>query len=190
MNKAIGLLALGLMILTTSCKVTFTRSLRAQIEDQGLNLKKIQYYNSQPIVLKRVLSKSETTVTSGEVRLENGLNVEQIEIKKNTPGVLDSIAGEVMYIRFEQGPNRYIKFSDNAYGQYEMKAERWDPKSVGAQTNQGYAQFFELNKGEVMYEGKKYYTNTTLSKAKLKIKKKETSKVAVKRRRASGVRVN
>lgn len=189
MKKISGLLAIGLMIIATSCKVTFTRDLRSQIEAQGLNPKKIQYYNSQAIVLKRVLSTSETKVASGEVRLENGMNVEQIEIKKNTPGILDSVSGDLMYIRFEQGANRYLVFKDNAYGEYELKADKWDPKTVGTQTTGGYAQFFELNKGEVSYEGKKYYTNTTINKPKLKIKKKETSKVAVKRRKATGVKV-
>lgn len=190
MNKVIGLVAIATMILTSSCKVTFTRDLRSQIEAQGLNLKKIQYYNSQAIVLKRVLSTNETKVASGEVRLENGVNIEQIVIKKNTPGVCDSISGDLMYVRFEQGNDRLLVFKNNAYGDYEMKAERWDSKTVGANTNQGYAQFYELNKGEVNYEGKKFYTNTSLAKPKLKIKKKETNNVSVKRRKASGVKID
>jgi hypothetical protein len=182
--------AFAFLLFATSCKVTFTGDLRSKIEAQGLDLKKIQYYNSQKIVLRRVLSTSDTRVTSGEVRLQNGLMVEEIQIKKNTPGVCDSLFKDGMFVRFEHEPGRFLVFKQGGYGEYEMKADKWDPKSVGTQNSEGYAQFLELNKGEVIYEGKKYFTNTTISRPKLKIKKTETSKFAKNSRKAAGVKVH
>lgn len=189
MKRVFGVFVLVLLFFASSCKVNFTRSLRSDIEKQGLDLKKIQYYNSQKIVLRRVLTTSDTRVASGEVRLHNGLQIEEIKIKKNTPGVCDSLMKDGMFVRFENEKGRFIVFQESGYGEYLMKADKWDPKTIGAQTSEGYAQFLELNKGEVLYEGKKYFTNTSISRPKLKIKKKETSKFAKSSRKASGVRV-
>jgi hypothetical protein len=189
MKNVFGAICLALLIFTSSCKVNFTSSLRAKIDAQGLDPYKIQYYNSKKIVLRRVLSNSEAKVSSGEVRLQNGLLVEEITIKKNTPGICDSIFPNALLVRFEQGEGRFLMFQQNGYGDYEMKADKWDPKVIGTQTSSGYAQFLELNKGEILYDGKKYFTNTTLSKPKLKIKKDESSNFAVNKRKASGVKV-
>ena len=71
-----------------SCKVIFTGGLRANIERQKLDMEKIQYYNSKSINLKRVVSERETDVIEGKVTIMNGQMIEEIEIKKNTPGVL------------------------------------------------------------------------------------------------------
>ncbi len=189
MKTNFGIFAIALLIFATSCKVTFTGDLRSKIEAQGLDLKKIQYYNSQSIVLRRVLSTSDTKVAGGEVRLQNGLMVEEIQIKKNTPGVCDSLFKNGMFVRFENEKGRFLLFTQGGYGEYEMKADRWDAQTLGTQTSAGYAQFLELNKGEVIYEGKKYFTNTTISRPKLKIKKTESSKFAKNSRKASGVKV-
>jgi hypothetical protein len=189
MKNLIGVVFFTLLIVTSSCKVNFTSGLRAKIDAQGLDPYKIQYYNSQKILLRRVLSNSEAKVSSGEVRLQNGLFIEEIQIKKNTPGICDSLFPGGMLVRFEQGEGRFLMFTPNGYGDYELKADRWDPKAIGTQTSAGYAQFFELNKGEILYDGKKYFTNTTISKPKLKIKKIESSNFAKNKRKASGVKV-
>lgn len=184
-----GFIFLSIIFIASSCKVSFDRDLRNSIESQGLNLKKIQYYNSQPIVLKRVLNQSEAKVASGEVRLEKGMYIQEIQIKRNTPGICDSLTEDGMYVRFEEGPGRVLLFQDNAYGDYQMKADKWDPKSVGAQTNYGYAEFYQTYRGEVTYDGEKFYTNSTLNKPKLKIKKKESNVISKDTRKASGVKV-
>lgn len=171
----------ALLALTTSCKVTFTRDLRNKIETQGLDLKKIQYYNSSKITLRRILTNSETKVASGEVRLNNGVYIEEIEIKKNTPGICDSLMKDGMKVKFEQGEGRYLIFHANGYGEYQLTTGT----PSGNQNNQ---QFYQTNNGEVIYEGKKYFINT-MSRPKLKIKKKGSSEFNKKKRQASGVRV-
>ena len=190
MNKRIsGILFIAIVILTSSCKVTFTEPVRTQIEANNLDLKKVQYYNSKAIILKRVIATNEQKVTSGQVRMENGVMIEEIQIKKNTPGVIDEIEPGKIRIRFEQGEGRTLLFEPNIYGQYELKADKWDSKSVGTQTNSGYAEFFQTYQGEVMYEGKKYYFNTAVAKPTLKIKKKGSSKISKNTRKASGIKV-
>ncbi len=185
-TKLILVLFLGTLIFLSGCKVTFTRSIRSQIEAKGLELKKIQYYNSQKIVLKRVLTNKDANVTSGEVRLENGMYVEQVEIDKNTPGVVEEVREGALLIRFEEGENRTLLFEeDRAFGEYVLKTEKWDRNKSNSQ----YSEFFNLYNGEVMYDNKKYYINNSLSKPRLKIKKKESNNVTVDRRKAKGVLV-
>lgn len=190
MKKVSVIFSLSLLIFATSCKVTFTSDLRSKIEAQGLDMKKIQYYNSQKIVMRRVLTTSDTRVLAGEVRLMNGQRVEEIVIKKNTPGVCDSLWAEGLTVRFENEKGRFLVFHPAAYGEYNLKIDRFDPRSIGTNTSEGYVQFFELNKGEVMYDGNKYYVNTNIIHPKLKIKKTESSKFDKSSRKASGVRVH
>lgn len=184
-------LVIATLLFASSCKVTFTSDLRSKIEAQKLDLKKIQYYNSKTIVLQRILTTSDTRVASGEVRLQNGLQVEEIKIKKNTPGICDSLMADAVRIRFEAEKGRYLIFQMGAYGEYQLKSDRFDPNSPSNQKNsQEVNQFMELNKGEVIYEGKKYYVNITITPPKIKIKKTESSKFAKSSRKASGVIVN
>lgn len=187
--KLSGGIFIAILVLASSCKVTFTEPVRSQIETNNLDLKKVQYYNSKTIVLKRVMSTNEPRVTSGKVSMENGVMIEEIQIKKNTPGIIDSLGKGEIRVRFEQGQGRTLLFAPNIYGHYELKADKWDAKSVGTQTGSGYAEFFQTYQGQVTYEGKKYYFNTAVAKPTLKIKKKESSKISKNTRRASGVRV-
>ncbi len=177
-----------LIILSASCKVEFTRTLRKQIEAKGLDLKKIQYYNSKPIMLKRDLSSAETKVTSGEGITEKGQSIEIIEIKKNTPGVCDKIFDDRMHIKFEIGNDRYLIFEEHLYtGFYQMKADKWDRSKALSGVNPSELSSFESFRGVVNYDGKTYYTNNYIIKPRLLIKKKESVKTVTKRRQAKGV---
>ena len=83
-----GCVIVLLVLVFTNCKVPFTGPLRGNLVKQKLELNKIQYYNSKTIVLKRVVSSSETEVLSGTVTMQNEIQmIEEIEIKKNTPGI-------------------------------------------------------------------------------------------------------
>ena len=65
----------------SSCKVLFTEQIRKQAEANRIDFSKIQFYNSDKIVLKRTLSSNEVSVASGKVIVENGKYTEIIKIK-------------------------------------------------------------------------------------------------------------
>jgi len=174
--------------------VLFTQDLRDDLVKNNIDLKKIQYYNSQKIVLSRFLSSTETKVTAGEVKLEKGKYIEIIEIKKNTPGVCDSVFEDRLNIKFEAGPNKYIAFKKaNKYqGYYEMYADEWTKKNIviPLSSEEDISMVdYDLYTGKVSYDSKLYYTNRYSTKPRLKIKKTGTTKTTRKIRKVKGMRV-
>lgn len=184
------LIFISLSVLIFSCKVTFTEPLRGQLERSDLDLSKIQYYNSKKINLKREISSNEAKVSSGKVSLENGVMIEEIEIAKNTPGILIKAEDEKLYIRFEEGneEDNHLVFKKDAYQDYEFSADVWSENSV-ANTPDGSA-VLSSYRGQVKYKGHTYYTNSYLIKPKLKIQKKNTGEKTIKKRKAKGIIVN
>ena len=158
------------IIIFTNCKVSFTGPLRGNLEKQKLELNKIQYYNSKTIVLKRVVSSSETEVLSGTVTMQNGQMIEEIEIKKNTPGVLVKSTPNEMHVRFEPGDQK---------GNFLVFA---------LAKNQKYTLLAKKNK--VNYHEGVYRTTVAPPYSDLLIKKKSSGATTYKKRKAKGVKVN
>ena len=121
-----GCVIVLLVLVFTNCKVPFTGPLRGNLVKQKLELNKIQYYNSKTIVLKRVVSSSETEVLSGTVTMQNGKMIEEIEIKKNTPGVLVNSTPNEMHIKFEPGDQKgnYLVFYLAKNQKYTLLAKK------------------------------------------------------------------
>lgn len=170
----------------TACKVTFTSSVRSTIEAKELDLKKIQYYNSQKIILRRILTSEEAGIASGKVSIQNGLRIEEIQIKKNTPGVCDKILDRELHIRFEENKGQYLVFKQGPYGDYRLESD-WTTKNDYKSGSSEYT-FFNTYKGQVQYGDEIYYISTS-TLPKLKIKKSESSSVSKQTRVATGVKV-
>ena len=173
-----------------SCKVVFTSGLRANIERQKLDMDKIQYYNSKTINLMRVVSEKETDVIEGKVTIMSGQMIEEIEIKKNTPGVLvKKLPGEV-HIKFEPGnmEDNYLIFKKAADQIYYFEATSWKKKDLI--TDESGQSVLSSYKGRVDYHGHLYRTNSMLSKPQLMIKKKSSRNTDYNKRRAKGVKVS
>ena len=60
MKKQAGFLLI-VVVLFSSCRVLFTEQLRQKAEKQKIDLTKIQFYNSDKIVLSRTLASSEVS---------------------------------------------------------------------------------------------------------------------------------
>lgn len=197
-----NLLFFALIFTTISCKVTFTQRIRNQAENSKIDLSKIQFYNSDKIILKRSLSSDEVKVASGQITIENGKYIEVIRILKNTPGKCTVTANNQLQINFEDGSNRTFLFqNDNALspkGIYELKPD--DCKLVKKETLEFTTDknsMLPIKSGEKMvnectvtYDNKKYKVELN-AMPYLKIKKaKFTRKKQVRRRTAKGVKVN
>ena len=93
-----------------SCKIVFTEKIRDKIEKNGGDISKVQFYNSEKIVLKRILNSEEVKVASGELSIENGKNVEIIKINKKTPGRCNQYDKNHILVSFEYGQDRDLTF--------------------------------------------------------------------------------
>ncbi len=99
--------------LLTSCsmnRMLLTVDTKKKIENAGVELDRVQFYNSSEIVLARQLKKEEVSVAEGKVRIENGRHIEEIIIPANTPGICELHDQKTLRISFETGDGRSVPF--------------------------------------------------------------------------------
>lgn len=167
---------LFVLVLLSSCgaKLTpFTQQLYEEQEWSDAELKRIQFYTSEDIVLIRELTKGDSEIVSGEIKIRNGKKVDEVVIKKGTPGVLLFRPKEDKFaISFEaEKDERFLVFgaSKKRRGQYRLQAKDWN-----------------RNYGKVKYEGKIYRTNSQSAYATLLVDLKRVRKTDVRSRVAKG----
>lgn len=88
----------------------FTVQTKQEIENAGVDLSQVQFYNSEEIILARQISKEEVKVAEGKVRIENGKNIEEIIIPANTPGVCEINDEKTLKVSFDTGEEKTIPF--------------------------------------------------------------------------------
>ncbi len=144
MYKFVTLLFLALAL--SSCGPTLSPFTQRLYEEQNWTeseLRRIQFYLSEDIVLTRELTGGSSDITRGQIKIVNGREVEQIVIRRNTPGVFVFSPKENRFaISFEEGGNeRYLVFGPNPRTQdrYTLLASDWN-----------------RNAGTVTYDGRKW----------------------------------
>ncbi|MCD8528450.1 MAG: hypothetical protein LRY27_00350 [Chitinophagales bacterium] len=76
-----------------------------------IDVKRIQFYNSENIILHRQLNSNETGIVAGKIKVIDGKEVEEIIIKKGTPGIVVATPNnEILAVSFELGDNYYLTF--------------------------------------------------------------------------------
>jgi len=140
------LLFLSAIVLLSSCSINrmyLTVSTKLEIEKAGIDIKKVQFYNSEEIVLARQLSKEELKVAEGKVRIENGKSIEEIVIPANTPGVCELNDEKTLKVSFDKGDGKSIPFLVERKGDmvttesyFKIGAKTWKRTSQGRQVGQ------------------------------------------------------
>jgi len=120
-----SVILLSFSISSCSNLILFTQDIRNDLSDNNLEVEKVQYYNSDKIVLKRNLTKEETQIAKGTILLENGQYFEEIVIPKKTKGIAVKQGRKFLNIAFEVGENRDLRFSLNDDNQYQISADNW-----------------------------------------------------------------
>ncbi len=162
----------------SSCKnlVYYTDSMKAQYGWNEDQLRKIQFYLSNDIVLRRELSQGSTEIVSGKIKTVNGKRVEEILIRERTPGILTQMPREnKMLVSFEISDSHYLSFgvNPNMGDKYVLLAESWNG-----------------NVGTVNYHGNKYYTQSDSKYSTLLVDLRKIQKLKMKQRVAKGRKVN
>lgn len=141
------------------------------------DLKQIQFYVSDDIVLSRAKGDGNVQITDGKVRVVDGKQVDEVIIPKGTPGVLLFIPKEDRFaISFdESGEEKYLMFGPNRKlnNHYALLASDWDRRT-----------------GTITYGGEKYYTRSNSGLAKLMIDLKAVKRIERKSSVAKGRTVN
>ncbi|MEM0995250.1 MAG: hypothetical protein AAGI49_19620, partial [Bacteroidota bacterium] len=144
MKKTIfGIFVLSILLTSCSPKLTpFTQRLYKENDWSEAELKRIQFYLSEDIVLRRVAESSRSRIEDGEIRVINGGKTEKVVIRRGTPGVfVFTPKADRFAISFESGDDRYLMFGPNpkASNRYLLLASEWKKRG-----------------GMVTYGGKRY----------------------------------
>lgn len=177
--KTIPALAL-LAIMLSSCSPTlsyFTQDLYDQYKWTEPELKRIQFYLSNSIVLRRELSGSKSEIVSGEIKLVDGRKVEEVVIPKGTPGIVLFLPKSDRFaVSFDaKSDDSYLVFGPNPKmsDRYVLLASEWKRRV-----------------GVVTYEGKKWKVDNNNAYASLMVDLKKVNKVSVESHKATGRTVN
>lgn len=179
-KRVLTYLILITALLTASCsqKIVFTAKLRNKLEKQDVNLKKIQFYNSDKITLEREEERPEEySVRSGTVKVEEGRTVEEIIIKKKTPGICVEVHPYHLNVSFEPGNAKYLKFGRKA-----------SPHLTN--TFKLYAKDWKGEQGKIAYGDTIYQTNKKAASAHLLVKKSQVYELIREKRVAEGQKIS
>ena len=168
---------LGFLFLT-ACTPTlspFTERLYDENRWSEDELKRIQFYLSEDIVLRRQIRDGSSEIIKGEIKMVDGRRVEEVIIRRNTPGVfLFSPKADRFAVTFESNDDDYLMLGPNpkASGRFVVLASDW-----------------ERRQGTVTYAGKKWRVDYRDALAGLLVDLKKTRKISVKSRTAQGRKV-
>ncbi len=167
-------------ILLSSCAKRLTYFTQNLYEDNNWSqseLKRIQFYLSKDIELYRTMSGGSSTIQDGKIKLEDKRKVDQILIKKGTPGTFVFSPKENRYAVSFDNSGAYLMFGPGkkTNGRYVLRAKEWRSRGQG---------------GIITYGEEEYYTGTENAYAALMVDLKKARKTSVNTKTASGSKVN
>lgn len=117
-----------LLLAMTSCapRIPFTQGIRDKYKLSEAELKSIQFYTSDILILKRgEVSEREKDTKEGTLTIKGGNKVEEVVIKAGTPCVIEQVFdGNRVSISFEDGKNKFLVFGSlqNKNGYYILQS--------------------------------------------------------------------
>ena len=142
------ILATGLFSCSSNLR-PFTQDIYNDFNWSEDEIEQIQFYVSEDIRLWRDSGLEEDVIKDGKVRVVDGREIEEVIIKKGTPGVVVFSPKENRFaVSFNEEDEAYLMFGPNekANGRYVLLAKEWKNR-----------------RGKVTYNGRIY--NTDLNSA-------------------------
>ena len=154
----------------------FTSNLLKEGEWSDNDLRKIQFYLSNDLVISRALTGGTSEITSGTIKMVKGEKVEEVRIPQGTPGVfLFRSDKDHFAIGFDGASDkRYLMFGPNPKqrGAYVLLASEWKDRQ-----------------GKVRFDDKFYFTNPDGAWANLMVDLRKIKKVEITSNTVRGRRV-
>lgn len=145
MNR-FSLLFLTALIFGISACVTyspFTESMLTEFKLDTKNIKSVQFYLSDEILMYRIQEQQALGKQDGAFVKSSGGVSEKIRIKSKTPCVVERIDKDgFFYVRFEEGKDKVLKFRRSDNNRYYLATEIIN------------------NRHQISYGGELYYVNT------------------------------
>src|SRR5258708_1151527 len=159
--------------------IPFTRDLKQRLERDNIDLRQVQFYIDQKLVLARNLGDQKLEVHSGVVKMENGRYINEVIVPAFTPGICDTIQNDKLMVSFEKG-NNDLAFglgSGYTFNEYVVYGNEWKNGRAGVT--------FDSNKFRA-----RCGTCTDVASVTLVVRKNEIDKIDRKSRTLKGRTVN
>lgn len=177
MKKLIPLLGL-IMIALSACsdKIYFTQAIRDQYQLTPEEMRGIQFYISDEVVLRKgEENENQKTTEDGKLIVESGKSIDQLVVKANTRGGVDNVSDtRSIDVGFDEESGNTLTFgsSRNRNGLYTLQAISW-----------------ENGRGKVRYGDSFWYASKGSENAALLFKMKSIKKLRVSEKVAKGRKV-
>jgi len=141
--------------------ISFTRELYNRLRQNNQDIRKLQFFVDQTIILSRGLSQDKLYIDQAKVVNQYGVNENKIELPALTPGIVEAIEPDGLRVSFES-PNNNFKFINNKYSPefFAFSGTNWDNGTA-----------------EVAYKGTTYKascgTCSSVADAKLVVRQKD-----------------
>ena len=173
----LGILSSLFLLLMSSCNSGlryFNQGMVNEYRWSSDEIKRIQFYVSQDIVLWRKLQDEDTVIRNGKIRIEDDSRVEEVVIKKNTPGIVLFIPKQNKFAVSFDSDEHFLMFGPNPKNRnkYVLLAKDWDRRM-----------------GKVTYGDYVYNTDSESAFAALMVDIKKAKRVKYNSKTASGRRV-
>ncbi len=99
-------------LLLSSCArfAYFTKTNKESVDNSGMPVKNIQFYNDRRIQLRRVVSSEEAKLIGGKIRFINGEYISIAYMRRFTPGICEEAPDNKLIVKFEDGYFRTFTF--------------------------------------------------------------------------------
>ncbi|MEA5401808.1 hypothetical protein VB776_02700 [Arcicella sp. DC2W] len=167
------------VITLASCQknVYLTGSLMHQLQENELDLTRIQFYNDNPLYLEREVPSSDANIKSGKVVFKNGRYINRIALEKNTPGIVQTENNGHLMIAFEKSNEESsLRFGPVAGEKGEYFYQLVD--------NNGSPMFSRID-----YEGSKYLVIYKKPRVRIMLSRSVFTNMKVKVRRMKGNKI-
>ncbi len=176
MKKIILFVAIASVLASCKNLVPYTDSMKTEHGWTTDQLKAIQFYVSDDIILHRELTNGSSEIVHGKIKMVDGRRVDEILIRAHTPGVLTSMPNdEKMLVSFEVGDDHYLSFGVNPKrgNKFVLLASDWTS-----------------GRGKVHYAGDEYYTDPGSHFAFLQVDLHKIDNMQLKQHVAKGRKIN
>ncbi len=164
-------------ILLSSCAslTPFTQDLHQELNLSENEIKRVQFYLSDDIVLYRQMDNSNSTIQEGKIKFRKGQKIQEIVFKEGTPGVVIFQPKENRFaVSFDENDDKFLMFGPNKkyYDRYSLLGKDWN-----------------RNTGQVTYGNETFYTDSENALTSLMVNVNKVRSVTVDRSSPSGRKV-
>ncbi len=182
-SKAVTVFGAAFLLFFTACApelVPFSQKIMDEAKISDSDLKRVQFYLSEDVVLGRQITEGSGGVESGgRLRIERGKRIEEVVIRRGTPGVLlfkpDGKPNHFAIGFDDKSDKRFLMFGPNPKqgGQFVLLATRWEGKN-----------------GEIRYDDRTFFVQGDAAAfARLMVDLRKINKTEISSSRAKGRRV-